>query len=66
MEISEYYKADGTFAQVRQNPETKEHYIIYFDERGNIFNTEKFPGKALNYVEDAAENYALGIKDYIK
>ena len=26
------------------------------------FFEEEFPGKSVNYVEDAAENWALGIK----
>ena len=63
MAISEYYKAGGGFAQVRQNPNTNEYFIIYFDEKGNIFNSENFPGKSIHYVEDAAENWALGIKE---
>lgn len=28
----------------------------------NVFFTEDFPGKSTRYVEDAAENWALGIK----
>jgi hypothetical protein len=62
MIISEYYKTGGGFAQVRENPNTKEKFIIYFSEKGEIFDTEKFPGKSLRYIEDAAENWALGIK----
>jgi len=62
MTISEYYKAGGGFAQVRQN-ENKEYYIIYFDEKGGILDSEKFPGKSIHYVEDAAENWSLGIKE---
>lgn len=62
MTISEYYKAGGGFAQVRRSQESKEFFIVYFDEKGNVFNTEKFPGKSIHYVEDAAENWSLGIK----
>jgi hypothetical protein len=62
MLISEYYKPNDGSAQVRQNPKTKEYFIIYFAEDGQIFDSEKFPDKSLRYVEDAAENYALGIK----
>ena len=36
--------------------------IRYYDPRGVLFKTESFEGKALNYVEDAAENWTLGIK----
>ena len=60
--ISEYYK-EGQTATVYQNPATKEYGILYFNEKGSIFHTEQYPGKALNYVEDAAENWALGIKE---
>ena len=37
-------------------------YIEYFDDNGKKFFTEDFPDKSLRYVEDAAENWALGIK----
>ena len=37
-------------------------YIDYFDDHGKKFFTEDFPNKSLRYVEDAAENWALGIK----
>jgi hypothetical protein len=29
---------------------------------GNVFYTESFHGKSVHYVEDAAENWALGHK----
>ena len=37
-------------------------YIDYFDGRGKRFFSEGFPNKSVRYVEDAAENWALGIK----
>jgi hypothetical protein len=37
-------------------------YIKYFDSNGKQFYTEDFPNKSLRYVEDAAENWVLGIK----
>jgi len=37
-------------------------YIEYFDDNGKQFFSEDFPGKSMRYVEDAAENWALGIK----
>ena len=37
-------------------------YIDYFDENGKKFFTEDFPDKSMRYAEDAAENWALGIK----
>ena len=33
-----------------------------FDDNNNKFFEEDFPNKAISYVEDAAENWALGIK----
>ena len=60
--ISEYYKSGGGSAQVRQN-EKDEYFVLYFDEKGNVIDSEKFPGKSVHYVEDAAENWALGIKE---
>jgi hypothetical protein len=38
------------------------HYIEYYDQNGNMFHTEHFPGRSIHYVEDAAENWTLGIK----
>lgn len=37
-------------------------YVDYFDDHGKKFFTEDFPNKSIRYVEDAAENWALGIK----
>jgi len=37
-------------------------YIEYYDSNGKLFFTEEFPNKSMRYVEDAAENWALGIK----
>tara|TARA_B110000858_G_C17760287_1_gene454182 strand:- start:1027 stop:1239 length:213 start_codon:yes stop_codon:yes gene_type:complete len=37
-------------------------YIKYFDANGKQFFIEEFPNKAIGYVEDAAENWTLGIK----
>ena len=36
--------------------------INYYDARGELFKTEPFPEKSVWYVESAAENWALGIK----
>ena len=35
---------------------------IQYIKSDGVFNEERFPGKTLRYVEDAAENWALGIK----
>jgi hypothetical protein len=37
-------------------------YIKYFNEAGVVFFREEFPNKSMHYVEDAAENWAKGIK----
>ena len=37
-------------------------YIKYFDANNTFFFKEEFAGKSMRYVEDAAENWALGIK----
>lgn len=37
-------------------------YIKYFNEGGVVFFTEDFPNKSMHYVQDAADNWAVGIK----
>lgn len=37
-------------------------YGIFYYKGNTIFNEERFPGKSISYVEDAAENWASGIK----
>lgn len=37
-------------------------YIQYYDDKGHLFYTEEFPDHSLPYVQDAAENWSLGIK----
>jgi len=72
-EISTYYKHnyEGKFAKkpdegrravVKFDTESAESYIDYYDTKGNVFYTEYFEGKSVHYVEDAAENWALGYK----
>ena len=65
MLISKYYKDDGTVAEVHNNQIDEDkvyNYIVYKDENG-IIGKEVFQGKSISYVEDAAENYALGITE---
>ena len=65
MLISKYYKDDGTVAEVHNNqiePSKVYNYIVYKNKDG-IFHKEVFHDKSVHYVEDAAENYALGIKE---
>lgn len=35
---------------------------IQYMKGDTVFNEERFPGKSIHYVEDAAENWALDIK----
>ncbi len=61
--ISTYYAEDEKGkAEVWMNFKEELALIKYFDDNDNIFFTEEFPGKSVGYVEDAAENWALGIK----
>lgn len=49
-------------AEVWVNYKDEAFFIKYFDENNKQFFTEEFPNKSMRYVEDAAENWALGIK----
>lgn len=49
-------------AEVWVNFKEEAFFIKYFDENNKQFFTEDFPNKSMRYVEDAAENWALGIK----
>lgn len=61
--ITTYYSEDGSKANVIHDNNKAEYYVEYIDNQDNIFYTEDFPGKSVHYVEDAAENWALGIKE---
>ena len=37
-------------------------YLRYFTEQGVKYFEESFHGKTLRYVEEAAENWSIGIK----
>lgn len=50
------------YAEVHVDMKHEMFYIKYFDSNKKRFFTEDFEGKSLRYVEDAAENWALGIK----
>jgi len=64
--LSTYYAEpnppDNGCAEVHVDFRHESLYIKYYDDQGKLFFTEEFPGKSLRYVEDAAENWALGIK----
>ena len=65
--MSEDYKEDGSVAKVYQvvtgmDGERSFFSITYKDPNGVRLMREDFPFKALGYVQDAAENWTLGIK----
>ena len=61
--LSTYYSDIGQdYAEIHVNLKEEFFYIEYHSDDKKIFHTEDFVGKALRYVEDAAENWALGIK----
>lgn len=61
--ISTYWSDHGKGkAEVHMDFKAEMAYIKYFDNNDKLFFTEEFPNKSIMYVEDAAENWALGIK----
>lgn len=61
--LSTYYSDHGKgYAEVYFDFREECAYIRYLTDEGKVFYTEDFPNKSLRYVEDAAENWALGIK----
>lgn len=58
-EISSYFK-EKEMAIVTK--EADYYSIRYYTEDGVEFNKEDFVNKTLEFVENAAENWALGIK----
>jgi hypothetical protein len=61
--ISTYYaENDAGHAEVKFDSLNELFYIKYYDSNGKFFFSEEFPDKSIHYVEDAAENWALGYK----
>ena len=62
--ISTYFKDDGGIAKVYRISEKEHSYysIAYFNSRNVMICEEEFKDNSLSYVEDAAENWTLGIK----
>ena len=68
--MSEYYKDDGGGAKIYQviNAMDGEHSffsITYKDATGTRITNEDFKFKSLRFVEDAAENWTLGINQLL-
>lgn len=59
--ISEYYNNKDPRCKAVVVKNGNSYSIEYYDMNGIIFQTEKFEGYSLHYVEYAAENWALGI-----
>jgi len=62
--LSEYYSDDMTNKAVVVEHDGR--YLIDFYENNKYNHTIMYNDKSLHYVEDAAENYALGIFKNIK
>ena len=61
--ISTFYSDAGKgYAEVWMDFKEEIAFIKYFDDKETKFFEEDFPNKAISYVEDAAENWALGYK----
>jgi len=62
--LSTYYTDDDTgYCEIHFDFKDEIAYIKYFDENNKMFFKEEFPNKSLRYVEDAAENWVMKIKD---
>lgn len=57
-----YTDNDTGYCEVWVDHREEMFFIEYFDNAGRKFFTEDFPNKSMRYVEDAAENYVMGIK----
>lgn len=63
--ISIYYKEENNSrARAEVIREDREKYSIhYYHANGDLFKTESFDGKSVNYVENLAENWASNIQN---
>jgi len=58
--LSEYFREDGASAEVLAIDDF--YAILYYNDEQMLCEMEEFKSNSLSYVEDAAENWALGIK----
>ena len=65
--LNTYYSEDNKGkAEVHFDYKNERAYIKYFDNNDKLFYTEEFPNNSISYVENAAENWSLGIKKLAK
>lgn len=61
--ISTYYSDTQANARAEVYKASDGSYFIeYFSPDGNLIEHEEFRSNSIHFVEDAAENWALGIK----
>lgn len=64
--IMTYFTDDGKgYCEVHFDYKEERGYIKYFDDNNHLFYVENFPNNNLKYVEDAAENWAMGIRELV-
>ena len=62
--LSTYYSEKGKGkCEIHIDLKNEYFYIKYFDNNDKQFFTEDFIGKTHRYVEDAANNWTVGIKE---
>jgi hypothetical protein len=62
MFIKEFHSHDGTLkACIYYNHDSPGCYSIAFFKNSSMIAVRDFPDKSRNYVDDAAENFVLGI-----
>ena len=52
----------NNYCEVHMNMKEEFAYIKFYNADNDKMKIEEFHGKSLSYVEDAAENWALGVK----
>jgi len=61
-QISTYFHEEAPNMLRAEVFEENKVFGIQYLKGDTVFHEERFPGKSIHYVEDAAENWALGIK----
>ena len=59
--VSEHYSGNGTNLKALVEDHNG-HYVVVYIEEDEVIATESYADKTLQYHEDAAENFVLGIK----